>query len=159
MKTKGCFMDSIKKIAFCTDFSENADQAFDLAFDLTKKYQAQLLLVHVFPQTVFPSPVLEDFVSEKTNQQFLEKALKQAMEQGENNYIQKMGDYKNAFMRVLSGHPATEILNFIDQENIDLVVVGTHGLTGLAHFFLGSTAERVVRRANCSVLTVHSTQR
>ena len=57
------------------------------------------------------------------------------MEQIENNYFQKMGDYKNAFMRVLSGHPATELLNFIDQENIDLAVVGTHGLTGLAHFF------------------------
>jgi nucleotide-binding universal stress UspA family protein len=149
-------MVSIKKIAFCTDFSENADQAFDLAFDLTKKYQAQLLVVHVFsPPYLFPSPVLEDFVSEKTNQPSLEKALKRAMEQMENTYIQKMGDYKNTFIRVLSGHPATEILNFIDQENIDLAVVGTHGLTGLAHFFLGSTAERVVRRANCSVLTVH----
>jgi nucleotide-binding universal stress UspA family protein len=148
-------MVSIKKIAFCTDFSEYADQAFDLAFDLTKKYQAQLLLVHVFPPPVFPSPVLEDFVSEKTNTQFLEKALKRAMEQIENSYIQKMGDYNNAFIRVLSGHAASEILNFIDQENIDLVVMGTHGLTGLAHFFLGSTAERVVRRANCSVLTVH----
>jgi nucleotide-binding universal stress UspA family protein len=151
-------MDSIKKIAFCTDFSENADLAFDLAFDLAKKYQAQLLLVHVFPPQIFPSPVLEDFVSDKANQQFLEEALKRAMEQIENNYIQKMGDYKNAFIRVLSGHPATEILNFIDQENIDLAVVGTHGLTGLAHFFLGSTAERVVRRANCSILTVHKSK-
>ena len=42
-------MVSIKKIAFCTDFSENADQAFEMAFDLAKKYQAQLLLIHVVP--------------------------------------------------------------------------------------------------------------
>ena len=148
-------MVSIKKIAFCTDFSENADQAFDMAFDLTQKYQAQLLLIHVVPPLVFPSPVMEDFISEQASLQFSEDAIQRAMEQIEKNYIGKMGDYQNAVVRVLSGHPASEILNFVDQENVDLVVMGTHGFTGLAHFFLGSTAEKVVRRADCSVLTVH----
>ncbi|MBI5601852.1 MAG: universal stress protein [Deltaproteobacteria bacterium] len=148
-------MASLKKIAFCTDFSENSEQAFDLAFDLTLKYQAQLYLVHVVPPLVFPSPVMEDFISEQANLQFYKDAVQRAMEQIETVYLQKMGDYQNAFIRVLSGHPASEILNFVDQEKIDLIVMGTHGLTGLAHFFLGSTAEKVVRRANCSVLTVH----
>jgi nucleotide-binding universal stress UspA family protein len=148
-------MVSIKKIAFCTDFSENANQAFDLAFDLTLKYQAQLLLIHVVPPLVFPSPVMEDFISEQANLQFSEDAIQRAMEQMEKNYLGKMGDYPNALVRVLSGHPASEILNFVDQEKVDLVVMGTHGFTGLAHFFLGSTAEKVVRRADCSVLTVH----
>jgi nucleotide-binding universal stress UspA family protein len=145
----------IKKIAFCTDFSENADQAFDMAFDLTQKYQAQLLLIHVVPPLVFPSPVMEDFISEQASLQFSEDAIQRAMEQIEKNYLGKMGDYKNTLVRVLSGHPASEILNFVDQENVDLVVMGTRGFTGLAHFFLGSTAEKVVRRADCSVLTVH----
>lgn len=148
-------MESLKKIAFCTDFSENSDQAFDLAFDLAQKYQAQLALVHVVPPLVFPSPVMEDFISEQANLQFYKDAVQRSMEQIESTYLGKMGDYKNALVRVLSGHPASEILNFIDQEKIDLVVMGTHGFTGLAHFFLGSTAEKVVRRATCSVLTVH----
>jgi nucleotide-binding universal stress UspA family protein len=148
-------MVSIKKIAFCTDFSENADQAFDMAFDLTLKYQAQLLVIHVVPPLVFPSPVMEDFISEQASLQFSEDAIQRAMEQIEKNYLGRMGDYKNVLVRVLSGHPASEILNFVDQENVDLVVMGTHGFTGLAHFFLGSTAEKVVRRADCSVLTVH----
>ncbi len=148
-------MVSLKKIAFCTDFSENSEQAFDLAFDLTLKYQAQLYLLHVVPPLVFPSPVMEDFISEQANLQFYKDAVQRAMEQIETVYLQKMGDYQNAFIRVLSGHPASEILNFVDQEKMDLIVMGTHGLTGLAHFFLGSTAEKVVRRANCSVLTVH----
>lgn len=148
-------MVSIKKIAFCTDFSENADQAFDMAFDLTLKYQAQLLVVHVVPPLVFPSPVMEDFISEQASLQFSEDAIQRAMEQIEKNYLGRTGDYKNVLVRVLSGHPASEILNFVDQENVDLVVMGTHGFTGLAHFFLGSTAEKVVRRADCSVLTVH----
>ena len=148
-------MVSLKKIAFCTDFSENSEQAFGLAFDLTLKYQAQLYLLHVVPPLVFPSPVMEDFISEQANLQFYKDAVQRAMEQIETVYLQKMGDYQNAFIRVLSGHPASEILNFVDQEKMDLIVMGTHGLTGLAHFFLGSTAEKVVRRANCSVLTVH----
>lgn len=148
-------MVSLKKIVFCTDFSENSDQAFDLALDLVQKYEGQLLLVHVVPPLVFPSPVMEDFISEQANMQFYKDAVQRSAEQIESTYLQKAGDYKNAFIRVLSGHPASEILNFIDQEKVDLVVMGTHGLTGLAHFFLGSTAERVVRRANCSVLTVH----
>ncbi len=148
-------MVSLKKIVFCTDFSENSDQAFDLALDLVQKYGGQLLLVHVVPPLVFPSPVMEDFISEQANMQFYKDAVQRSAEQIESTYLQKAGDYKNAFIRVLSGHPASEILNFIDQEKVDLVVMGTHGLTGLAHFFLGSTAERVVRRANCSVLTVH----
>jgi nucleotide-binding universal stress UspA family protein len=148
-------MVSLKKIAFCTDFSENSDQAFDLAFDLVQKFEAQLFVVHVVPPLVFPSPVMEDFISEQANLQFYKDAVQRSVEQIESTYLQKMGDYKNALIRVLSGHPASEILNFIDQEKVDLVVMGTHGLTGLAHFFLGSTAERVVRRAGCSVLTVH----
>jgi len=152
-------MASIKKIAFCTDFSENADQAFDLAFDLTQKYQAQLLLVHVVPPLVFPSPVMEDFISEQANLKFSEDAAKRAKEQMVKNYIKKMGDHPNTFVRVLSGHPASEILNFITEEKVDLVVMGTHGLTGIAHFFLGSTAEKVVRRADCSVLTVHQAKK
>jgi nucleotide-binding universal stress UspA family protein len=151
-------MPIIKKIAFCTDFSENANQAFELAFDLAKKYQARFLLVHVVPPLVFPSPVMEDFISEQANLQFQEDVTQRSLEQIEKSYVQQMGDYGNFDIRVLSGHPASEILNFIDQEKTELVVMGTHGFTGLAHFFLGSTAERVVRRAGCSVLTVHQTE-
>jgi nucleotide-binding universal stress UspA family protein len=149
-------MPTIKNIALCTDFSDNANQAFDLAFDLAKKYGARLFLIHVVPPLVFPSPVMEDFISEQANYQFQEDVTQRSLEQIEKTYVQQMGDYSNFDIRVLSGHPASEILNFIDQEKVDLVVMGTHGFTGLAHFFLGSTAEKVVRRAACSVLTVHT---
>jgi nucleotide-binding universal stress UspA family protein len=148
-------MPTIRKIAFCTDFSENANQAFEMAFDLAKKYEAKLYLIHVVPPLVFPSPLMEDFISEQANIQFQEDVIQRSLDQMDKNYVQQMGDFGNFDIRVLSGHPASEILNFIDQEKIDLVVMGTHGFTGLAHFFLGSTAEKVVRRAGCTVLTVH----
>jgi len=148
-------MVQLKKIVFCTDFSENANQAFDVAFDLTHKYGAQLLLVHVVPPLVFPSPVMEEFISEQANYQFIDQVIQRSLEQIEANYVPRMNGYTNYKIQVLSGHPASEILHFIEQEKVDLVVMGTHGFTGLAHFFLGSTAEKVVRRAGCSVLTVH----
>jgi nucleotide-binding universal stress UspA family protein len=152
-------MVQVKKMAFSTDFSENADQAFELAFDLAKKYRARLFLVHVVPPLVFPSPTMEEFISEQANYQFIEQVIQRSMEQMESSYVQRMGDYNDVQVRVLSGHPASELLNFIDQEQLDLIVMGTHGFTGLAHFFLGSTAEKVVRRANCSVLTVRAPAR
>ncbi|HMK66447.1 MAG TPA: universal stress protein [Thermodesulfobacteriota bacterium] len=148
-------MTSIKKIAFCTDFSDNSNEAFELAVDLTVKYQARLFMVHVVPPLVFPSPVMEEFISEQASLQFYKDAIRWATEQIESVYLNKLGKSLQAEVRVLSGHPASEILNFLEQEEIDLVVMGTHGLAGLAHFFLGSTAEKVVRRASCSVLTVH----
>jgi nucleotide-binding universal stress UspA family protein len=148
-------MVQLKKIVFCTDFSENANEAFDLAFDLTQKYGAQLLLVHVVPPLVFPSPVMEEFISEQANYQFIEQVIQRSMEQMEATYVSRMGGYGNFQIQILSGHPASEILNYVEQEKVDLVVMGTHGFTGLAHFFLGSTAEKVVRRARCSVLTCH----
>ena len=148
-------MVQLKKIVFCTDFSENANEAFELAFDLTQKYGAQILLVHVVPPLVFPSPVMEEFIAEQANYQFIDQVIQRSLEQMESTYVSRMGGYENVQVQVLSGHPASEILHFIEQEKVDLVVMGTHGFTGLAHFFLGSTAEKVVRRAGCSVLTVH----
>ena len=152
-------MVQVKKMAFSTDFSENADLAFDLALDLAKKYGARLLLVHVVPPLVFPSPTMEEFISEQANYQFIEQVIQRSTEQMESRYVQRLDSYSNFQVRVLSGHPASELLNFIDQEQLDLIVMGTHGFTGLAHFFLGSTAEKVVRRANCSVLTVRTLAR
>ena len=147
-------MVQLKKIVFCTDFSENATDAFELAFDLTQKYGAHLVLIHVVPPLVFPSPVMEEFISEQANYQFIEQVIQRSMEQMESTYVSRMGGYSKVQLQVLSGHPASEILNFIEQEKVDLVVMGTHGFTGLAHFFLGSTAEKVVRTAGCPVLTV-----
>jgi len=149
-------MSSLKKIALCTDFSEHSDQAFDLAFDLTKKYKAQLYLIHVVAPLNYPSQMMNESLPGQTMMQIYKKSAQWATKQIERTYIPKMGKYKDAQILVLSGYPANEILNFIDQEKIDLAVMGTHGLTGLAHFFMGSTAESVVRRANCSVLTVNA---
>jgi nucleotide-binding universal stress UspA family protein len=62
-------------------------------------------------------------------------------------------------VHLLSGYSSTEILRLAEESRFDLIVMGSHGLTGLAHVLFGSTADRVVRRAPCSVLTVRSSQK
>jgi nucleotide-binding universal stress UspA family protein len=149
-------MESIKKIVYCTDFSQNSLAAFGVALDLAKKYQANLTLLHVVPPLVFPSPVMEEFISEQTHLQFTQDVIKGSEEQINRNFVQKMGSFPDYQIKILSGHPSAEILSFLEENEADLVVLGTHGLTGLAHFFLGSTAEKIVRRSPCSVLTIKS---
>ncbi len=65
-------------------------------------------------------------------------------------------DVSDVFAYSRSGAPAEEIIRFADEESVDLIVMGTHGWTGVRHLILGSTAENVVRTANCPVLTVRS---
>ena len=57
-------------------------------------------------------------------------------------------------INIQSGYAATEILRIVEEKHLDLLVMGSHGLTGLAHVLFGSTADRVIRKASCSVLTV-----
>ena len=147
-------MKPIKKIVYCTDFSENSKAAFEVALDLAQKYKAKLFLLHVVPPLVFPSPVMEEFITEQTHLQFTHDVIKGSMEQIEKTFVKKLGAFSDYEVKILNGHPSSEILRFLEDHSADLVVMGTHGLTGLAHFFLGSTAEKVVRRAPCSVLTI-----
>jgi nucleotide-binding universal stress UspA family protein len=67
---------------------------------------------------------------------------------------QKLAGYGNYEKYTISGIPYEEILKKAEEENIDLIVMGTHGRAGIDHFLFGSTAERVVRKAVCPVLTV-----
>ena len=67
---------------------------------------------------------------------------------------EEIRDLDNVEKTILHGVPYEEIINYAEQENIDMIVIGTAGHSGLERFIFGSTAERVVRRAPCAVLTV-----
>lgn len=141
-----------KQIAYCTDFSDLANQAFFTAQDLASRYKANLHIVHVM--ATFSLPMDESFVSIEQDITFFEKASQAARASVEEHYVSKLDKSQPHFVHLLSGYPATEIVDLARKENIDLIVMGSHGLTGVAHVVFGSTADRVVRRAPCSVLTV-----
>jgi nucleotide-binding universal stress UspA family protein len=142
----------IKEIAFCTDFSGHASEAFLTAKDLAARYSSNLHIVHVLPTPFFPAsevyfPIEQDIT-------FVAKATEIAQASIEENYLTQLDESQRRFVHLLSGYPAMEIVELAEKEKIDMIVMGSHGMTGMAHVFFGSTADRVVRRAPCSVLTV-----
>lgn len=148
----------IKEIAFCTDFSENANVAFEMAKDMAWRYGAKLHIVHVvvgltpIPDQEICVPI--ELVPEKSRMQIVEYASDAAKEKIEGLYLKQLRDKQDYEIHIISGYPATEIVHFARKKDIDLIIMGSHGLTGLAHVIFGSTTDRVMRKASCSVLTV-----
>ncbi len=143
-----------KKIGFCTDFSENADQAFIVARDLAVQFGASIEIIHVMVSFSLSPPVHATYMPVEYDPQFIEEVTQAALKSIREEYVEKLTADVPYNVNLLSGYASTEILRIVEEKGIDLLVMGSHGLTGLAHVLFGSTADRVVRRASCSVLTV-----
>jgi nucleotide-binding universal stress UspA family protein len=144
--------DLFEDIAFCTDFSDNANEAFLTAMDLAARYSANLHIVHVM--VPLSAPVNELYVPMEHDATFVERVSEAAQGSIEELYLSKLPEDQTNFVHLLSGYPATEIIRLAKEKKFGLIVMGARGLTGLAHVFFGSTSGRVVRKAPCSVLTV-----
>jgi nucleotide-binding universal stress UspA family protein len=137
----------IKTILCPTDFSERSDFAFKMASSLARDHGARLIVLHVVPppQTVTYEgiPVLPPMPVDYKAQ--LEERLHQ--------YLPANTRVRTE-VRLEEGFAATEIVRVAEETDADLIVMGTHGRTGLGRLLLGSIAEEVLRRATCPVLTV-----
>ena len=147
-----------KTIGFCTDFSENADQAFLVARDLAVQFGASLEIIHVTVSFSLSPPVHATYMPIEYDPKFVEEVTQAALKSIQEKYVDELPPGISYNVSVQSGYPATEILMLVEERRIDLLVMGSHGLTGLAHVLFGSTADRVVRKATCSVLTVRFRQ-
>ena len=142
-----------KKVLFCTDFSENADFAFDYAYGIAKRDQGLLYLLHVVPdhpnkkflESILDSIVLED--ARKEYEHSLEKDFW-------DHYLEKAGDGVKTETASRFGREAEEILKFAKNKQVDLIVLGTHGKTGIEQVFFGSVAEKVVRQSPIPVFVI-----
>jgi nucleotide-binding universal stress UspA family protein len=143
-----------RNIGFCTDFSENADQAFIVARDLAVEFGASLEIIHVTVSFSLSPPVHATYMPIEYDPKFIEEVTQAALNSIREKYVEKLPAGLNHNVNLVSGYAATEILRIVEERHIDLIVMGSHGLTGLAHVLFGSTADRVVRKASCSVLTV-----
>jgi nucleotide-binding universal stress UspA family protein len=123
---------AIRNILVATDFSRCSDQAVQAALALARRLGAQLHLLHVVPRAPEREAALDRLAT------FAEAHIEGV-------------PFTAA---VAAGRPAPEIVSHAEREHMDLVVVGTHGRTGLAHVVMGSVAEAVVRTAPCQVLTI-----
>jgi nucleotide-binding universal stress UspA family protein len=139
-------MTRIKRILHPTDFSEQSRHAFRLAGALAGDYGAKLLLVYVKP---LPVVAPTEVVTLPPEPQDYHDTLRDQLD------ALKPEDPRVAVERyLLIGDEAAEIIDLAKEEGCDLIVMGTHGRTGLGRLLLGSVAEQVVRKAPCPVLTV-----
>lgn len=141
----------IKKILFPTDFSEGSANAIPYVVDLTKHYGARLYIVHVIYDIAKASGWYVPHISMDELYKDIEANAKKECERW---CTEELRGYKEMEHRVLKGVPHEEILKFAEENDIDLIVMGTHSRKGLDRIIFGSTAERVVRNAKCPVLTV-----
>ncbi len=140
----------VKTILVPCDFSEYVEYAFTWALGLAESWGAKLILLHaapLFTNTSYPGEVfLLDFAK-------IEKELLADAEKHLTEFVTKKGTSTVPVDPcAVIGDPFWEICRAAEREHADLIVMGSHGRTGLAHVLLGSVAERVVRHAPCPVL-------
>ncbi|MGA2027470.1 MAG: universal stress protein [Syntrophobacteraceae bacterium] len=143
-----------RKIGFCTDFSENADQAFIVARDLAVQFGSSIEIIHITTNFALSPPVHATYMPVEYDPNFIEEITRAALKSIQENYVEKLPEGLPYDVNLRSGYAATEILKIVEEKELDLLVMGSHGLTGIAHVLFGSTVDRVVRKAPCSVLTV-----
>lgn len=144
-----------KTILVPHDFSSSANHAAALARDEAKLHGATIMLLHVvdLPGQLKPETVIvPDATGAPIN--IKDYAVSQA-ETHLADIVERLGkDGANAQSFIRLGKPEDEIVRFAAENNVDLIVMGTHGRTGLAHMLVGSVAERVVRTSKVPVLTL-----
>ncbi len=147
----------VDKILLPTDFSDCAENACDWAAFLARRHHAELHLLHVVALglgafSTFPDPSPE--------------ALLEKMEAiSQNRLVKRVADLKSnldtevVHQTRVGGSEAEAILDYVAKNDIDLIVMGTHGRRGISHFFMGSVAESTLRLAPCPVVTVRAESR
>lgn len=142
-----------KTILYATDYSRASARALDEAVRLARQNDAELLVVHVI-ESVTPYVTGEDFGSAELYMK-LEETTKKEAEFSMNKLLDKLQKLKTkAKGLLLKGTPHDQIVNTAKRRKADLIVIGTHGRTGLSKLFMGSVAGKVVSTASCPVLTV-----
>jgi nucleotide-binding universal stress UspA family protein len=141
----------MKRIIVATDFSELSDEAVETAVALAHESGAILDLVHVATEIAYAVPPPMDVLSVPVDTSSVVRAASTRLAEEEER-VRGLGVVCEG--NVLVGRAETEIIDHADKTRSDLIVLGTHGRTGLGHALLGSTAEKVVQHAHCPVLTV-----
>ncbi len=145
-------MIDLHRILVPTDFGKSSENAVKYAAAFAEKFGAELFILHVvqdlalfIPEAVLIAPMMTPPIEQfkAAAQAALEKVVKDMNLAG-----------LKVQTEIAEGVPFAEIIRAARDKNVDLIVMGTHGHTGLAHVLLGSVAEKVVRKAPCPVLTV-----
>jgi len=144
-------MLAIKQILLPIDFSEFSKISLPYAIDLAKKFKSDIHIIHVFDENIL-DPYY--FSNPKSSQEFFQhvqndfqKTIDSLIEDFDTEGI-------NIIPILANGTPFVEIIRYSKKEKIDLIIISTHGRSGLSQMLIGGTAEKIIRKAPCPVLTV-----
>ncbi len=138
-------MLTIRSILHPTDFSAHSEAAFRLACALARDHKALLIVAYVKP----PEVVIGELYALPPEPEDVRTTLRDQLSR-----LRPPDPAIRVEHRLEEGDPATEIIRLAQEGKCDLIVMGTHGRTGVARLLMGSVAEQVVRKAPCPVLTV-----
>ncbi|HEX2749469.1 MAG TPA: universal stress protein [Verrucomicrobiales bacterium] len=142
----------IEHILVPIDFSEGSESALCCALEMAEKFGSSLILFHVL--TPLPAPVSDEGLPDTTSTD----AFRQSAQKELDNLAQLIGTRIKVRTKVAAGVAWNEIVQFAKDDHASLIIMSTHGRTGIRHAFLGSVAERVVRHAGCPVLVVRENE-
>ncbi len=149
-------MPQITRIVVPIDFSEYSKRAFRYAIDFAQTFGAEMILVYVVEPVIYPA----DFSFGQVALPSLERELHdRSLEQLNLLIKMEMPEGVSARCVIRSGKPFVEIIQVAKEENADLIIIATHGHSGIEHVLFGSTAEKVVRKSPCPVLSLRSAER
>jgi universal stress protein A len=146
-------MVTINRILVPIDFSSYSKEALQYAVPFARKFKAELILLHVVEPAIYPA----DFNFGQVGIPSIEDELRGKAVEELNKLVEKETKRRaRSSIMVRVGKPFIEIINAAKEENIDLIIMATHGHSGIEQILFGSTAERVVRKSHCPVLTVRT---
>ena len=142
-------MVTLKKILCPVDHSECSYLALKYAISLALKDEAKLYLMHVIDSRLYDTEMykLSPYKLNEIDESKIRADLMKSLPEGTTDVLE-------VETIVVKGVPFNEIINAATEISVDLIVIGTHGRTGISHVMLGSVAEKVVRKSLCPVLTV-----
>ncbi|MCK9227934.1 MAG: universal stress protein [Syntrophorhabdaceae bacterium] len=146
-----------KKILVPTDFSEFSDKALRQAYDLAKQHSAKIYFLHVIGVT---QTCAIDYCFDDQTINAIDKKATESSENAMQEQIKRVVPSPDVEIEsyVVKGHPYEQILKEQEAKKIDLIVISTHGRTGLVGHLMGSVSEKVARHAKCPVMLVKGTE-
>ncbi|MDX2447992.1 MAG: universal stress protein [Desulfobacterales bacterium] len=151
-------MVEIKKILLPYDLTTNGSKIIPYVLSVAEKYNSTIYLLHVVEDlhelAPYPYPGLGN--DQKTHKIAAEKTLLKKVEKMCNEVCNEhLQGCSNISKVIVAGHPIVEILKFLESEDIDLIIMGTHGRSRMEHVIFGSVAENVVKKSSVPVLTIN----
>jgi nucleotide-binding universal stress UspA family protein len=142
---------TIKKVLVPIDFSDYSKSAFNYAVNFSKIFKAELVLVYVIEPIIYPADFSMGQIAIPAVTREWDVRAKEELVKLANSEITKGVKVSTV---IKTGKPSVEIIETALEENVDIIIIATHGHTGVEHILFGSTAEKVVRKAHCAVLTL-----